>query len=87
MPHPSRQTARATEAGDQAELHLRLAEARTASGVDPVARAGELATAAEREAVHGCEGRHGQRLEGREGAVTEAAERLGLTPRPCGSWR
>ena len=68
---PARQPARAAEAGDDAEVHLGLTEARLRGRVDPVAGAGQLAAAAERVAVHGRDARHGQRFERREDAVSE----------------
>ena len=68
----AQQPARAAEARQQAEVHLGLAEAGAARGVDPVAGAGELAAAAEGEAVHRGDRRHRERLEGAERLVAEA---------------
>ena len=82
---PTRRSSRLVppKPGQQAEVHLGLAEARAARGVDPVAGAGELAAAAEREAVHRGDRRHRQRLEGAERLVAEAAEGLGLERASC----
>ena len=51
--HAAREALRAAEAGDDAEVHLGLAELRLVARVDEVARERELAPAAEREAVDG----------------------------------
>ena len=53
----------AAEPGDQAELHLGLAEARAIRGVDEVARERELESAAEREAVDARDDRRRQPLD------------------------
>ena len=58
-PDAAGEALRAAEAGDDAEVHLGLAELRLVARVDEVAREGELAPSAEREAVHGGEDREG----------------------------
>jgi methyl-accepting chemotaxis protein len=61
--HAAHQPAGAAEARQQAQVHLGLAEARLRRGVDPVAGEGQLAAAAQREAVHRGDRRDRQRLE------------------------
>ena len=70
---------RASEPGNDAELHLGLAEFRLFRGEDEVARQGELATAAEREPIHRGDDGKRCRLEERAEAmpVFGEAQRLG----------
>ena len=74
-PDAAGEALRAPEAGDDAEVHLGLAELRLVARVDEVAREGELAPSAEGEAVHGGEDRDRRRLDPLPQSVPEVGER------------
>jgi hypothetical protein len=74
QPDPAGQPLGAAEARHQPELHLRLAEPGLLAGVDQVAGHGQLAPAAEGEAVHGGDGDERQRLQGRQRPVAQRRE-------------
>src|SRR5436190_6337367 len=77
-PADAREPLGASPAGDDPEVHLRLTELRTRRRVADVARQRELAAAAEREAVHGCDRGLCHRLEEPARLVAERAPRLRL---------
>jgi hypothetical protein len=72
------ETPRTTEARNQTEVDLRLAEARLLGCVDPIARTREFATSTQRVAVHGRDRGDRERFEGVPHRVPEAAEGLRL---------
>ena len=69
-----RQALRPTETGNQAEVDLRLTEARLLAGDDKVARHSELDAAAECEAIDGSDDGNRQILDGLHNAMAEARE-------------
>ncbi len=74
----AREALRPAVSGDEAELHLRLAELRVLAGDAEVARHRELAAAAQREAVHRGHDRLPHRLVGRDHRLAGERHRAGL---------
>src|SRR5262249_41675059 len=81
---PPHQPLRSAEPGDEAEVDLRLPEARSLGGDDEVAGERELEPSAERDAADGGHHRDRQRFEAGEDLVAEPGVRMALRRRHRG---